>query len=69
MKKIACSAVGGGECTHVIEWEGDFDAFKEVAGAHAKEAHAEMIAAATPESMEQWEKDARAAVAEVADAA
>jgi len=61
--------VGGGECTHAIEWEGDFEAFKEVAGAHAKEAHAEMMANATPESMVEWEKNARAAVAEVVDAA
>ncbi|MGB4076785.1 MAG: DUF1059 domain-containing protein [Minisyncoccia bacterium] len=53
MKTISCSQVGGGTCQFSVTAATPEDA-KQQFMAHAKEAHADMVAAATPESMEQW---------------
>lgn len=53
MKTIKCSDVGGGACTFVVMFETAEEA-KAKMSEHAKEAHAEMVAAATPESMAKW---------------
>jgi predicted small metal-binding protein len=55
MKTIKCSQVGGGECAFTATGSTQ-DEVKGLLSAHAKEAHAEMVAAATPESMEEWGK-------------
>ena len=67
MKTIKCSQVGGGDCTFEVTGE----TAEEVKGkfhAHAKEAHAEMVAKATPENMEQWNKDFEKTWADTPDA-
>lgn len=53
MKKIMCSQVGGETCPFSVTSETAEDA-KQQFSVHAKEAHAEMVAAATPESMGEW---------------
>jgi predicted small metal-binding protein len=53
MKTIKCSQVGGGTCT----FEASGETPEEVKGKmaeHAKVAHADMMAKATPESMAEW---------------
>lgn len=54
MKTIKCSQVGGGECTFEASGETAEDV-KMKMGEHAKVAHADMIAKATPESMKEWD--------------
>ena len=56
MKTIKCSQVGGGECDFEVTAETK-EAAKEQFSAHAKEAHTDMVEAATPESMEKWNTD------------
>ena len=53
MKTIKCSQVGGGTCAFEVTTETMEDA-KMKMGEHANEAHADMVAAATPESMSEW---------------
>lgn len=53
MKKIACSQVGGGTCSFEVT-TGTAEDAKQQFMAHAKEAHADMVAKATPESMTAW---------------
>jgi len=53
MKTIKCSQVGGEGCDFAVMAETKEDA-KNQFSAHAKEAHAEMMAKATPESMKEW---------------
>ena len=53
MKTIKCSQVGGGACT--FEATGaTAEEVKMKLGEHAKVAHADMMAQATPESMAEW---------------
>ncbi len=55
MKTIKCSQVGGGMCS--FEASGNTaEEVKAKMGEHAKMAHADMIAKATPESMADWNK-------------
>ena len=56
MKTIACAQVGGGECPAKFTAE-TAEEMKTMLSEHAKEAHAEMMAASTPESMEKWNAD------------
>ncbi len=53
MKIIKCSQVGGDTCSFEVTAETMEDA-KAQMGAHAKEAHADMMAKSTPESMAEW---------------
>jgi len=55
MKKMTCAQVGGGDCSAVFTAETP-EEMKGRMGAHAKEAHAEMMAKATPESMKEWDE-------------
>ncbi len=48
-----CSQLGGGTCAFSVTSETAEDA-KQQFSAHAKEAHADMVAASTPESMAAW---------------
>lgn len=67
MKTIKCSQVGGGTCA--FEASGtSADEIKQAFMAHAKEAHADMVAAATPESMEKWNADFEKVYAETPEA-
>ena len=59
MKKLACSNVGGGECTHEFEAE-NFDGFMTQAKEHFGSAHSELVANATDEDKATWAKDAQA---------
>ena len=53
MKTIKCSQVGGGTCN--FEASGmTAEEVKMKMSEHAKEAHADMVAQATPESMTEW---------------
>ena len=56
MKTIKCSQVGGGTCTFEVSAATPEEA-KQKFGAHAQVAHADMVKAATPESMAQWNAD------------
>lgn len=53
MKTIKCSQVGGGTCSFEVTAE-TAEESKMKFSEHAKEAHADMMAAATPESMKEW---------------
>lgn len=53
MKTIKCSQVGGGACTFEVTAATAQEA-KMKMSEHAKEAHADMVAKATPESMAEW---------------
>lgn len=53
MKTIKCSQVGGGDCTFEVSAETAEEA-KSKFNEHAKQAHADMVATATPESMKEW---------------
>ncbi len=53
MKTIKCSQVGGEGCDAVFSAETPEEMMEKM-GAHAKEAHAEMMANATPESLKEW---------------
>jgi predicted small metal-binding protein len=53
MKTIKCSDVGGENCTFEVTAETAEEA-KNKFSEHAKVAHAEMVASATPESMKTW---------------
>lgn len=53
MKTIKCAQVGGGSCPFEVSAETLEDAKMQMS-AHAKEAHADMMASATPESMAEW---------------
>ena len=53
MKTIKCSQIGGGDCSFEVT-AGTAEEAKAKFGEHAKEAHAEMMAKATPESMQEW---------------
>jgi predicted small metal-binding protein len=53
MKTVKCAQVGGGTCPFEVTTATAEEA-KTQMGDHAKEAHAEMIASATPESMAEW---------------
>lgn len=53
MKTISCAQIGGGTCAFSVTAATSEDA-KQQFMAHAKEAHADMVAAATPESMATW---------------
>jgi len=53
MKTIKCSQVGGGACNFEVTATTLEDAKKQFAD-HAKVAHADMMASATPESMAEW---------------
>jgi len=66
MKTIKCSQVGGEGCDFEVKAETAEDA-KAQLSAHAKEAHAEMMAAATSESMEEWDKNFEKVWAETPD--
>jgi len=53
MKTIKCSQVGGGDCP--VEFTAaTSEEMMQKLGEHAGEAHTEMMAKATPESMEEW---------------
>ncbi len=67
MKTIKCSQVGGGTCAFEVTGA-SADEIKEKFMAHANEAHAEMVAAATPESMAKWNADFDKTYAETPDA-
>jgi len=56
MKTVKCSQVGGGECPFEVSVE-TAEEVKAQFSTHAKEAHAEMMASATPESMAEWDKN------------
>jgi predicted small metal-binding protein len=53
MKNIACSAIGGGDCTHVASGETE-EAVVEQWHAHFKEVHPEVIADVTEEDKKNW---------------
>jgi len=53
MKTIKCSQLGGETCTFEVSAETPEEA-KQKFSDHAKEAHPEMVAAATRESMKEW---------------
>jgi len=53
MKTIKCAQVGGGTCTFEASGE-TADEVRAKMGEHAKAAHADMVANATPESMAEW---------------
>ncbi|HEX9608718.1 MAG TPA: DUF1059 domain-containing protein [Candidatus Paceibacterota bacterium] len=55
MKTIKCSQVGGGQCPFDVTAETVEEA-KQKMSEHAKVAHADMVAQATPESMTEWNK-------------
>ncbi|MFZ2522188.1 MAG: DUF1059 domain-containing protein [Minisyncoccia bacterium] len=55
MKTIKCSQVGGVGCNFEVTSATKEDAKKQFAD-HAKVAHADMMAKATPESMAEWDK-------------
>ena len=55
MKTIKCSQVGGGMCKFEVTAATAEEAKKKL-GEHAKVAHADMMAKATPESMADWNK-------------
>ena len=55
MKKMTCAQVGGGDCSAVFTAETP-EEMKGRMTAHAKEAHADMMAKATPESMKEWDE-------------
>ncbi len=54
MKTIKCSQVGGGTCTAEYT-AATAEEMKKMLTDHATEAHAEMMANATPESMTEWD--------------
>ena len=54
MKTIKCSQVGGGTCAFEASGE-TAEEVKSKMGEHAKAAHADIMAQATPESMKEWE--------------
>jgi predicted small metal-binding protein len=56
MKTIKCSQVGGDACSFEASGE-TTEEVKAKFSEHAKEAHADMLAKATPESMAEWNKD------------
>ena len=53
MKTIKCSQVGGGSCAFEVTAATPEEA-KQKMSEHAKVAHADMVAKATPESMAEW---------------
>jgi predicted small metal-binding protein len=53
MKTIKCSQVGGGTCPAEFT-AATQEEMRTMLGDHAKEAHADMVASATPESMAEW---------------
>jgi len=53
MKTIKCSQVGGGDCPAEFTTATEAEMMEKMS-AHAKEAHADMMAKSTPESMEEW---------------
>jgi len=53
MKTIKCSQIGGENCTFEVTAE-TMEEAKGKFSEHAKVAHAEMVAAATPESTKKW---------------
>jgi predicted small metal-binding protein len=55
MKTIKCSQVGGEGCAFEVT-DATVEEVKAKFGEHAKEAHADMVAKATPETMAGWNK-------------
>lgn len=53
MKTIKCSQVGGGTCPFEVTAATAEEA-KMKMSEHAKTMHADMVASATPESMQEW---------------
>lgn len=53
MKTIKCSQVGGGTCPFEVT-VATAEESKAKFSEHAKVDHADMVAAATPESMKEW---------------
>jgi len=52
---MTCAQVGGGTCPAEFSAE-TAEEMKKKIGEHAKVAHADMMAKATPESMKEWDE-------------